>query len=175
MTNIIQNIVLRGAAALLGAFAIVAPAAAQDSPPVKATHGAWEVRCSEEGKCLMSQTFKDKEGRSVLAMVLRKLEKPAQTDNGEIVATARIITPLNVMLIRQLGMRIDGGEIKTTPFLICTQVGCEARPPIKQPLIDEFKAGSKIEFLTEVPTSEGPKVVAVEISLSGFSDAYNDL
>lgn len=174
MTKLIRKFML-GAATVALAAAAAAPASAQGKPEIKATHGSWSVQCAAEGKCLMSQVYKNEEGRPVLVMEVAKLAQPQQTDGGEVIAHARVLTPLNVLLTRHLSMKIDGGEAKVAPFQLCTPIGCEAVVAVRQSLIEEFKKGSKIEFLTEVPSAEGPKVKSVEVSLSGFSAAYDEL
>lgn len=175
MTHFITKLLRSVAAALVMSAGFAGAASAQANDEVKSTHGAWEVRCAPNGACVMTQTFNDGEGRPVLRMTIRKLDEARATDAGTIVARGQILTPLNVLLRNGVGMRIDGGDVKSAPYWMCTQVGCVARPPLQDTLIDEFQKGSNIEFLTEVETTEGPKFIKTEISLTGFTDAYNAL
>ena len=172
----ISTILLAAALALVGGA--VTPAVAQDQKKpelmkseLKATHGSWEVRCVEKN-CFMTQTFADPEGRPVIIFTLSKMAKPKKTEAGEIIAKARIITPLRVLLPNRLGIRIDGGKISVTPFLYCTPLGCEAHPHVTAEILDQLKSGKKLEFITALPTPEGPKGVAVEMSLAEFNKAY---
>ena len=164
------------AAALALTVGAAYPAEAQEKKKseLKATHGPWEVRCVDKS-CTMSQTFKDPEGRPVVIFTLQKLAEPRKVENGEIVAKARIITPLQVLLPNRLGIRIDGGNISVTPFIYCNPLGCEAHPHVMADVLGQLKSGKKLEFITAVPTPEGPKGVAVEMSLDNFEKAYNDI
>lgn len=161
------------AAALALVVGALNPAAAQEKKKseLKATHGSWEVRCVEK-KCFMTQTFKDPEGRPVIIFTLQKMAEPKKTEAGEIIAKARIITPLQVLLPNRLGIRIDDGNISVTPFLYCTPLGCEAHPHVTADILEQLKKGKKLEFITALPTPEGPKGVAVEMSLEAFGKAY---
>lgn len=162
--------------AAAAALFLAAPQAglAQQKAELKATHGAWEVHCKGEA-CSMSQTFKDAQDRPVVVISLQKLKEPQKTDKGDLIAKARIITPLQVLLPQGVGMRIDGGDLIRAPYLICTPLGCESHPHVVSDALAKLQAGSKLEFLTAVPTADGPKNVVVEMSLEGFSAAYGEL
>lgn len=143
-------------------------------PELKAKHGEWEVHCQGEN-CGMQQVFKDQEGRPVVVMVLEKLKEPRKIEQGEIVAQARIITPLQVMLPKGLGISIDGAEATRRPYLFCNIQGCVVHTPVLATELEKMKSGKQLEFLTDLPGPKGPQLVKVPMSLEGFAKAYAEL
>lgn len=176
---------LRFAAPLVAALGVALPATivgAQETQPaaatkeaVRATHGDWEIRC--RGKvCVMTQTFKDKQNRPVVAVSITRLKEPVKTkDDKTVVAGIRVVTPLNVLLPRGLGLQIDEGKRRWVPFLVCTQIGCISESTLEAEVLKELEAGGVAQFLTAVPTREGIRLAGSPISLKGFTAAFKDL
>ena len=163
------------AAALFFAAGAAQQAAAQEKKPnLKSKHGAWEVHCIEK-RCTMAQTVTNKDGQPIMFLSVLKLPKPKKTDKGDIIAQARIITPLHVSLPHRLGIRIDDGKISVAPFVFCNANGCEAHPVLTSEDLKRFQSGKKLELITVFPTAQGPKARPVALSLENFSKAYGDL
>ncbi|MEM9726832.1 MAG: invasion associated locus B family protein [Pseudomonadota bacterium] len=155
--------------------AAVAQEAKERADTLKATHGAWEVRCASEN-CLIRQVAKNEQGTPVVEVNILKLEEPRELEDGDnVVAIAIIVTPLNVILPSGVGIRVDDKNVAQMGFLVCTVVGCESRPPLRQSTIESFNAGGTLGLLTAVPTTDGPKVIKVDMSLTGFTAAFAEL
>jgi len=136
------------------------------------THGAWQVNCNPNADCAMAQIGKDKSGTPVLEMVVRKLEAPLEADGRTAIAVLDFITPLGVVLISGLELKIDSAKGESAPFQICTEQGCLVREPVDQGLIDRLKRGNSAR-VTVVAANQGE--VSANMSLSGFTKAYNSL
>lgn len=162
------------AAAMLAAGA-AAPAVA-DEAAVKATHGAWEVRCSDSEVCEMSQVFKNEEGVRLVRVSINKLKEAREVNGEEMVAVSRFhLAPVPVLIRSGVSVRVDEGDAFNTPFVVCGKQGCMTRSLMSAEFLKKFEDGAAIELQALVETREGPKALTAAISLTGFSDAYGEL
>ena len=148
-------------------------AAAQDGDPIQETHGAWDVRCSGEGACYISQAYNNAEGQPVLLVRIQKVLNDVSAGGSKVEATAQIITPLDVFLPAGLGMKIDNGPVVSAPYVRCRAAGCMSNPPLTGELIQKFQAGGNANFI--MVRSPGAAPVEAPISLNGFTAAYGAL
>ncbi|MGG7568007.1 invasion associated locus B family protein [Rhodovulum sp. DZ06] len=169
-------------AALAVALAAAAPAlaatgaAAQDqqAPRLekKATHGAWDVVCAPNGACAMTQTGKSPDGQDMLKVTLRKVPE-VTADSGQTVDTVFVaVSPLGVMLRAGMALQVDGGQVERLPYEACDRGGCIVQTLVLPKFVDNFKKGVTATFTLTIP---GNKQVSTDISLSGFTAAYNSL
>ena len=165
MTRISKILALAG----FCAFPLAALAQQQE---VRATHGAWEVLCvSGSEACAIQQIGKSAKGEDALLMRISKVD--AKTESGENVpATAEIIAPLGVVLPAGVRVQIDGGQVRATGFQICLSNGCLAQDVMSEKFIADMKKGNTAKMLLVLP-QQGE--VSVNISLSGFTKAFNSL
>ena len=105
-------------------------------------------------------------------MVRKVDEENAEIDGVQIAAVADIITPLGVLLEFGLRLSIDGGEERGAPFRICQQHGCLVREPLSADVIANLKKGNAAKVTV---AAEGAGPIDIEISLSGFTKAFNSL
>ncbi|MBF9050279.1 invasion associated locus B family protein [Roseobacter sp. HKCCD9010] len=141
---------------------------------ISATHGAWEIRCIrvEEGQpepCQMYQLLSDEGGNPVAEFNLFDIP-----DEGNVIAGATIVTPLDTLLLPQLQLRIDSGQAQRYPFSFCQQIGCFVRLGLSEADIAAFRAGANA-VVSIVPLPAPDQVVELSASLTGFTAAYNDL
>lgn len=137
---------------------------------VRDTFGDWQVRCAPDGEeCFLYQLALDGEKNPVAEVSLVKL--PA---GGEAVAGVTIVTPLGTLLTNGLLLQIDTGETRQYPFVWCSQVGCFSRFALAQTSIDAMKRG-KTGKLTLVSIGNPQQPVILNLSLTGFTDAFNSL
>lgn len=148
------------------------PAAATATDASTVTNGAWQVTCIPSGDCAMAQIGKDGTGTPILEMVVRKLDAPLEADGRTATAVVDFITPLGVVLVEGLELKIDAAQGEKAPFQICTEQGCLVREPVEQSLIDRLKRGNNAK-ITVVAANQGK--VSASISLSGFTKSYNSL
>jgi len=137
--------------------------------------GDWGVICDSEGagSCAMTQLGKDPQGSPAIEFVVRKVdEENAEIDGVKIAAVADIITPLGVLLEFGLRLKIDSGEERGAPFRICQKHGCLVREPLSSEVIASLKRGNKAVVTV---AAEGAGPIDIEISLSGFTKAFNSL
>lgn len=144
------------------------------APYLKSEHGDWEIRCirTESGNdpCQLYQLLEDAEGNSVAEFALFPLVPP----QGEAIAGGNIVTPLETLLTQAVTMTVDSGEAKRYPFTFCTQQGCVARIGYAEADIQRFKRGSKATIAI-VPVVAPDQRITLDISLSGFTAAYDEL
>ncbi len=137
--------------------------------------GDWSVVCDGEGgtACAMTQLGKDSQGSPAIEFVVRKVgEEDAEIDGVKIAAVADIITPLGVLLEFGLRLKIDAGEERGAPFRICQKHGCLVREPLSLDVIASLKKGN-VAVVTVAAEGAGP--IDINISLSGFTKAFNSL
>lgn len=159
-----------------------APSAAAPSAPIATGSGdvstekigSWDKVCTTAGarECLMIQTADGPDGGTALMFQLRKFAQPEVVGEGQsFVAVADIIMPLGVVLIRGVGFQIDNSPENRVPFQVCTNQGCVVQLPFNDALVNAAKAGNSIKITMDSP--QGP--VPLNISLSGFTKAYNSI
>lgn len=131
----------------------------------------WEMVCFRDpdgqDPCQMYQLLRDEDGNSVAEISLFPLE-----DAGEAVAGATIITPLETLLTAQLTIRVDEGANKRYPFTWCGVAGCVARVGFTGPEMEAFRRGGAAT-ISIVPVAAPDQTVALNMSLTGFTAAYN--
>lgn len=135
--------------------------------------GDWELRCvkTEDGNdpCQLYQLLADASGNPVSEITVFGVDPGQRAAAG-----ATIITPLETLLTRGLQVAVDGGEAKTYAFSFCREVGCFARIGLEQAEVDAFKRGA-VATVRMVPAAAPDQDVILEISLTGFTAAFNAL
>ena len=131
---------------------------------------AWEQRCVKTAgaadPCQLYQLLKDSNGNAVAEASLFPLPP-----GGEAAAGATIVTPLETLLTAQLSLAIDTAEAKRYPFSFCSPIGCISRVGFTADEIAAMKKGDKAT-VTIVPVVAPDQVVALEISLKGFTAGF---
>jgi invasion protein IalB len=135
------------------------------------THGDWEIRCirAEEGQpepCQLYQLLRDENGGPVAEFNVFDLP-----DEGEVVAGATIVTPLETLLPPGIRLRVDDGGWSEYPFAFCQPVGCFSRLGLTQANIDAMRAGAEA-YVALVPLPAPDQVIEVSASLTGFTDGF---
>lgn len=151
---------------------------ADDEPKVgsyyaKSTHSDWTIRCvtTESGNdpCELYQLLKDSDGNSVAEMTLIPLS------NGEVAAGATMVVPLETDLTKGLSFAVDGNKASGYPFSFCAPVGCVSRMGFTPGELSALKGGSKASVGLLPFGSDPENPVELELSLAGFTAAYNEL
>jgi len=172
---------LTGAAAALSisGIAFLAPAmtqeAAETAPEqpkltLSATHGAWEVHCVEGTEdCTMRQFGDTAEGERALMVAIKRLE--GVTNEGKPVPAAmEVLAPLGLLIPYGIRLKVDQGEVAGIPLIRCIADRCIAQEPLSEQSVSQLKNGATAKF-GFVMNDE----VLVDISLNGFTAAYNAL
>lgn len=141
---------------------------------VSAEHGDWELRCiaSPEGQpdpCQLYQLLVDADGNPVAEFNL--FDVP---DEGELVAGATIVTPLDTLLTGQLRMAVDSNQARVYPFSFCQPVGCYVRIGLTNADIQTFRAGNAAT-IGIVPLQAPDQMVPLTLSLTGFTAGFEAL
>ncbi|ATQ70317.1 invasion associated locus B family protein [Methylosinus trichosporium] len=164
LRHLVAGVLLAGAAQML-----CAPAAAQGA--VKSRFGDWEIRCetppgaaSEQCALIQSVAAEDKANINLVVIVLK-------TSDGKS-RLLRVIAPLNVLLIKGLGLTIDKTRIGDTGFLRCLPSGCVAEVVMDDALIEQLKNGQTATFVIYLTPEEG---VGLPLSLAGFKEGFAKL
>ena len=138
---------------------------------------AWDMRCvrttagaqTDKDPCQLYQLLKDQQGNPVAEISVFGL--PESQRQGDAVAGATIITPLETLLTQQVTLAVDGGNAKRYPFTWCSTIGCYARVGFTEAEIGQFRAGATAQ-VTIVPVTAPDQRVTLSISLSGFTAGY---
>jgi len=138
---------------------------------LKATVGAWQVRCgrpagARDEKCALVQSVKAEDRRNVSLTIifLRSF-----TGDKKLL---RVVAPLGVLLPTGLGLKIDGEDVGHAPFLKCGQIGCVAEVIADDKLVNKMKGGKNAIFIIFQTPEEG---IGVPIDLAGFTDGLTQL
>ena len=79
----------------------------------------------------------------------------------------RVIAPLNVLLIKGLGLTIDKTRIGDTGFVRCLPSGCVADVVMDDALLDQLKNGKTATFVIYLTPGRGRRPAAVARRLQG--------
>ena len=152
------------------------PVTAQNAVPqpstLKATHGAWDVRCYGENDCVMSQLHSRTPETADAVFTVIKPKGLQDTTGAPIEALAEIVVPLGVYLPNGLGLQVDGGEPRAAPFERCIPDGCVVRAPVSSNMLNQMRNGGTAYLIL---SSSPEKTVRVPISLNGFTAGFNSL
>lgn len=134
----------------------------------------WAIRClkleeGQEDPCQMYQLLNDADGNSVAEIAIVPL-----ADQGQAIAGATFVVPLETLLTEQLTLRVDGGDPRRFPFNFCNPGGCVTRLGLSNEDANLFRRGANAT-LTMVPAAAPDQTVTVTMSLSGFTAAFDAL
>ena len=143
----------------------------EDPTYIKEEHGDWQLRCfrNAEGEdpCQMYQLLKEAAGNPIAEFSIFRI-----AEGGPAVAGATIIVPLLTMLPEELKIAVDGGAAKSYPYRFCSPAGCIAQVGFTEQDIAAYKRGAKAR-LTLVPAQAPDQKVNIDVSLSGFTAAFD--
>ena len=133
----------------------------------------WTIICVKteinNDPCHMGQRLYNGDGAPVAEVSIAPF-----FDNPEVAAGMNIITPLETLLTMEVIVDIDQSYAKRYPFAYCSEVGCLSRLGLSIEDVDTYKAGSK--GLVSIVSAKAPdQLVTLEMSLSGFTKAYDTL
>jgi invasion protein IalB len=144
---------------------------AQGEPPVRSTHGDWQVRCdtpagAQNEQCVLMQfvTAEDRDNVGLTVIVLKTADGQSRI--------MRILAPLGVLLPSGLGLKIDDADIGRAGFVRCLPNGCVAEVILEQDLLDKLNKGKTATFIIFQTPEEG---IGIPISLAGFGAGFQAL
>jgi invasion protein IalB len=159
---------------LTAALILSGPAFAQSevgSGQVRATHGAWQVRCGQlpgakQEKCALVQYVRaeDRPNISLTVIFLRSFDSDQRV--------LRVVAPLGILLPTGLGLKIDNSDVGKTQFLKCWSIGCVAEVVVDDALLGKMQQGGRASFIIFQTPEYG---IGVPISLAGFSDGLKSI
>ncbi|MEJ0012206.1 MAG: invasion associated locus B family protein [Bauldia sp.] len=143
----------------------------QGEPPVRSTHGDWQVRCdtpagAQGEQCVLMQfvTAEDRDNVGLTVIILKTADKKARI--------MRILAPLGVLLPSGLGLKIDATDMGRAGFVRCLPNGCVAEVILEDKLLTALRSGSTATFIIFQTPEEG---IGIPISLNGFGPGYDAL
>lgn len=141
---------------------------------IREVFGAWELRCIrvEEGEkepCQLFQLMKSETGSSIAEINILALPQGQQAAAG-----ATLVTPLETLLTSQIRLAVDDSAGKRYPFTWCGTAGCYARIGFTNADIATLKRGENATLFV-VPVFAPDKVIDANMSLAGFTKAYDAL
>jgi invasion protein IalB len=152
------------------AIVAVAPPAAGE-PPVRSTHGDWQIRCdtpagAQNEQCVLMQfvTAEDRDNVGLTVIVLKTADRQARI--------MRVLAPLGVLLPSGLGLKIDDTDMGRAGFVRCLPNGCVAEVILEDDLLTRLRSGATATFIIFQTPEEG---IGIPISLNGFGPGYDTL
>jgi len=165
---------LAGAALLLLAGTIAAHSQVGPGGPegtVKAQHGDWQIVCrppppgAKNETCALVQSVAAEDRNNVgLTVYFQRFS------NGQQVL--RVFSPLGVLLPPGLGLRIDGKDVGSAPFLRCHNFACYAQVVADATLIERLSKGQSAVFIIYQTEEAG---IGIPVSLKGFAEGLKGL
>ena len=132
--------------------------------------GDWTLNCRSNGtqeSCEMFQLLTQDDGAPAVAVTLFPV-----AGQGQAVAGANMIVPLETLLTAQLSIAVDENLPRVYPFAFCNPNGCLSRVGLTQEELDAYKGGS-VATISIVPAAQPDRLVQVEMSLKGFTKAFD--
>jgi invasion protein IalB len=159
-----------------------APEGAAQAPQVEtvATHGQWQVQCSEAppaaagqpspGKsCGMTQVVKSDKSENIgMSLIINRVKQ-----NGKKITMMRALVPIGVYLPTGVAMEIDGAALEgRMSFTRCNPRACEGFGEASDTTMKKFMKGQAATFyIYDRPGNGYP----LKVSLEGFAQAIADL
>ena len=144
---------------------------AQGEPPIRSSHGDWQVRCdtpagAQSEQCVLMQfvTAEDRDNVGLTVIVLKTADKKARI--------MRILAPLGVLLPSGLGLKIDDADMGRAGFVRCLPNGCVAEVILEDQLLQKLQTGKTATFIIFQTPEEG---IGIPISLNGFGPGFEAL
>ncbi len=138
---------------------------------VKAQHGDWQIVCrppppgAKNETCALVQSVAAEDRNNVgLTVYFQRFS------NGQQVL--RVFSPLGVLLPPGLGLKIDGKDVGSAPFLRCHNFACYAQVVADATLIERLSNGKSAVFIIYQTEEAG---IGIPISLKGFAEALKGL
>ncbi|TDK45071.1 invasion associated locus B family protein [Antarcticimicrobium luteum] len=131
----------------------------------------WDLACiktdTETDPCSLLQILNDGKGNPMAEFSLFRIE-----GQGQAVAGATVIVPLETLLPAQLSISVDGAPGKRYGYSFCNPYGCVAQIGLTQEDIAAFKNG-KEATLSLVPAPAPDQLVTLKLSLKGFTAGFD--
>lgn len=139
----------------------------------------WQVRCiraeqdATPDRCEMFQLLEEENGNPVAEFRIAA----ALVDDGETVANATILTPLDTLLSPGLQVRVDDAEPAVVPFAFCRPIGCFVQLSLTAENISQFENGADTQVVLFALVRDeigqmGGSPVPTSASLRGFTAAF---
>ncbi|MDX2482109.1 MAG: invasion associated locus B family protein [Pseudodonghicola sp.] len=133
--------------------------------------GDWDLACikteNETDPCSLLQILNDEKGNPMAEFSLFRIK-----GEGQAVAGATVIVPLETLLPAQLTLSVDGAPGKRYGYSFCNPYGCVAQIGLTKEDIAAFKGGSAAT-LALVPAPAPDQLVTLKLSLKGFTAGYD--
>jgi invasion protein IalB len=167
----------------LGPRKDVKPQAAPEGAPqveTVATHGQWQIQCSEvppaaagqpsPGKsCGMTQVVKSDKSENIgMSLIINRVKQ-----NGKKITMMRALVPVGVYLPTGVAMEIDGAALEgRMSFTRCNPRACEGFGEASETTMKKFMKGKTATFyIYDRPGNGFP----LKVKLEGFAQGIADL
>ena len=145
---------------------------------VRANFADWSLRCETGAAggretCALVQTLMDEKRPDMVLSVL-----VVRTSDTPKTLSLRVITPLNVNLVRRLGLKIDALDMGRAAYSRCERFGCLAEVQFDDTLLTQFKTGKMAIFSYYVTGKDGGEAkdgLGFPLSLVGFDEGIQAL
>lgn len=135
--------------------------------------GDWVVVCektlSGEDPCRMGQLLRDATGNPVIEVEVSRFQGENAPE-----AVMVINTPIGTILTEGVTLVIDSSKPAKVPYFYCDGQVCVSRVNLRDTDVGAFKRGN-VAKVSIVPVQAPANIVTVEMSLKGFTTAYDSL
>jgi invasion protein IalB len=135
--------------------------------------GDWRVLCqktlSGDDPCRMGQLLRDTAGNPVIEVEVTRFQGENAPD-----AVMIINTPVGTILTEGVTLTIDASKPAKVPFFYCDGQVCVSRVNLRDADATAFKRGN-VTKVSIVPVTNPGQTVSVDMSLTGFTAAYDSL
>jgi len=145
------------------------PALGQDQEDDQ-TFGDWQIRCdpvADGEQCALSQWV---QAENIDGVELRAFFFEPPEDEEALLLS--VLVPLNVILTRRLGLRIDDGELMQFDFIRCSDAGCLVSIAVDDELLTSFRQGGEALFVIYFEDDTG---IGIPVSLDGLTAGLEEL
>ncbi|MBI6629072.1 invasion associated locus B family protein [Pontibaca salina] len=137
----------------------------------KQKFGDWDLACikteMDKDPCSLLQILRDDNDNAVAEISLFRI-----AGQGQAVAGASVVVPLETLLPAQLTISVDQAAGKRYNYSFCTEMGCVAQIGLTQEDINAFKRG-KAATVALRPAPAPDQEVELTMSLNGFTAGFD--
>lgn len=128
---------------------------------------AWRVECSGDGKTLDCRAVQQMINREDKQVVVQLVARTAPDTKAPVLL---IQLPLGISLADPIQLKVDNGAVEKVPVQTCTNAGCLATLPLKDPILAALRGGTTLKITV---SDTNKRTINIDVPLLGFGLAYD--
>lgn len=133
----------------------------------EATVAGWRVECTSDGKvleCRAIQQMVNREDKQLVAQLTARIAPETKAPS------LTIQLPLGISLTEPVQLKVDNGAVERLPVQTCTNAGCIATMPLKDPFLASLRSGTTLKIALQ---DTNKRTINIDVPLLGFSLAFD--